>query len=309
MILSRNKGTKIKMARAKKLTYGAVNITMHPHSPEKYVELFRMARKNASNVNLRGDSFATLSYFYPYKKGQVISEPFEGEILKYTDIDVNGDWFDIVKKDIASDEEKERINIPDNLKPNVARFSFVFLPASHLLVYEMQDKSRHLTSRQIESFLNGIFSHERIIEKFGKVNVTILTEPDSVERMLSLKGITCINMVTRRPNPDALASAESVMQKRFKRIGVIEEDKTYKSERGQEIKPDGGLKQDALIASRNGEVSIRRINEAGLVEIHASSDVPLQRVEPYDSDVTSVSELLLLRAKSLADEFKRLLRK
>ncbi|HFW2858075.1 TPA: DUF4747 family protein, partial [Salmonella enterica subsp. enterica serovar Virchow] len=59
MILSRNKGTKIKMARAKKLTYGAVNITMHPHSPEKYVELFRMARKNASNVNLRGDSFAT----------------------------------------------------------------------------------------------------------------------------------------------------------------------------------------------------------------------------------------------------------
>ncbi|EBU3991066.1 TPA: DUF4747 family protein, partial [Salmonella enterica subsp. enterica serovar Virchow] len=63
------------MARAKKLTYGAVNITMHPHSPEKYVELFRMARKNASNVNLRGDSFATLSYFYPYKKGQVISEP------------------------------------------------------------------------------------------------------------------------------------------------------------------------------------------------------------------------------------------
>ncbi|ECS1119991.1 DUF4747 family protein, partial [Salmonella enterica] len=145
--------------------------------------------------------------------------------------------------------------------------------------------------------------------------VTILTEPDSVERMLSLKGITCINMVTRRPNPDDLASAESVMQKRFKRfkrfkrIGVIEEDKTYKSERGQEIKPDGELKQDALIASRNGEVSIRRINEAGLVEVHASSDVPLQRVEPYDSDVTSVSELLLLRAKSLADEFKRLLRK
>lgn len=48
------------MARPKKLTYGAVNITMHPHSPEKYVELFRMARKNARNVNLRG----TLSRLY-----------------------------------------------------------------------------------------------------------------------------------------------------------------------------------------------------------------------------------------------------
>ncbi len=297
------------MARAKKLAYGAVNITMHPHSPEKYVDLFRMARKNAGNINLRSDSFATLSYFYPYKKGQAHSEPFEGEVLKYTDIDINGDWFDIVKKDIATDEEKERISIPENLKPNVARFSFVFLPASHLLVYEMQDKNRHLSSRQMESFLNGIFSDERIIGKFGKVNVTILTEPESVERMLSFKGITCINMITRRPNPDDLASAESIMQKRFKRIGVIEEDKTYKSERGQDIKPDAELKQDALIASRNGEVSIRRINEAGLVETHASSDAPLQRVESYDSDVTSVSELLLLRARSLADEFKRLLRR
>jgi len=296
------------MARAKKLTYGAVNITIHPHSPKKYVELFRMAKKNAIDVNLRGDSFATLSFFYAYKKGQLLTEPYEGEILKYTDIDLNGEWFDVVKKDIASDEEKGRISIPDNLKPNVARFSFVFLPASHLLVYETQDKSRYLSSRQIEFFLNGIFSDERIIKKFGKVNVTILTEPESVEKMLSLKGITSINMVTRRPNPDDLASAESIMQKRFKRIGVIEEDKTYKSERGNEIKPDEELKQDALIASRNGEVSIRRINEVGLVEVHASSDTPLQRVEPYDSDITSVAELLLLKAKSLASEFKRLLK-
>ncbi|WP_331842762.1 DUF4747 family protein [Pantoea agglomerans] len=296
------------MARAKKLTYGAVNITIHPHSPKKYVELFRMAKKNAIDVNLRGDSFATLSFFYAYKKGQLLTEPYEGEILKYTDIDLNGEWFDVVKKDIASDEEKGRISIPDNLKPNVARFSFVFLPASHLLVYETQDKNRYLSSRQIEFFLNGIFSDERIIKKFGKVNVTILTEPESVEKMLSLKGITSINMVTRRPNPDDLASAESIMQKRFKRIGVIEEDKTYKSERGNEIKPDEELKQDALIASRNGEVSIRRINEVGLVEVHASSDTPLQRVEPYDSDITSVAELLLLKAKSLASEFKRLLK-
>ncbi|HCC6073338.1 TPA: DUF4747 family protein, partial [Klebsiella pneumoniae] len=232
---------------------------------------------------------------------------FEGEVLKFTDIDVEGDWFNIVKKDVASDEEKGKIVIPENLKPNVARFSFVFLPASHLLVYEMQDKSRNLTPRQMSLFITGIFSNEKIIKKFGKINVTILTEPESVQRMLALKGITCINMVTRRPNPDDLASAESIMQKRFKRIGVIEEDKTYKSERGQEIKPDVELKQDALIASRNGEVSIRRVNEFGLVEVHASSDAPLQRVEPYDPDVTSVTDLLLLRAKSLAGEFKRLL--
>jgi hypothetical protein len=88
---------------------------------------------------------------------------------------------------VASDEEKDRIVIPENLKPNVARFSFVFLPASHLLVYEMQDKSRNLTPRQMVSFITGIFSNEKIIKKFGKINVTILTEPESVQRMLSLR--------------------------------------------------------------------------------------------------------------------------
>lgn len=52
------------MARPKKLTYGAVNITMHPHSPEKYVELFRMARKNARNVNLRGGTLSRLYHTF-----------------------------------------------------------------------------------------------------------------------------------------------------------------------------------------------------------------------------------------------------
>lgn len=297
------------MARTKKLTYGAVNITIHPHTPEKYIELFRMARRNARNVKLRGDSYATLSFFNPYKRGQSSNEPFEGEILKFIDIDIDGEWFNISKKDVATDEEKDKINIPENLKPNVGRFSFIFLPESHLLVYEMQDKNKYISPKQMETFLNGIFSDTKILDKFGIVNVTILTEPESVEKMLSLKGITLISMITRRPNPDDLISAESIMQKRFKKLGVIEEDKTYKSERGQEIKPDKELKQDALIASRNGEVSIRRINETGLVEIHASSEVPLQRVEPYDSDVTSVTELLIQKAKSLASEFKRLLKR
>ncbi|CAI2066979.1 Uncharacterised protein [Serratia ficaria] len=296
------------MARIKKLTYGAVNITIHPHTPDKYIELFKMARKIAGNVHLRGDSYATLSYFSPYKRGQTSKEPFEGEILKFIDIDTNGDWFNITKKDIATDEEKGKIIIPENLKPNVGRFTFALIPGSHILVYEMQDKNKFISAKQIETFLNGIFSAPKIVKKFGVVNITILTEPESVERMLALKGITHIQLITRRPNPDDLVSAESIMQKRFKRLGVIEEDKTYKSERGEEIKPDKEMKKDALIASRNGEVSIRRINETGLVETHASSVVPLQRVEPYDSDVTSVTELLIIKARSLAEEFKRLLK-
>lgn len=295
------------MARTKKLTYGAINITIHPHTPEKYISLFKMARKIGENIHLRGDSYATLSYFSQLKKGNTDKEPFEGEILKFTDIDINGDWFNISSKDLATDAEKGKISIPENLKPNVGRFPFVFLPVSHLIVYENQDGQKSLSSIQVEKFFNEMFSNERIIKRFGKVNVTILTEPDSVEKMLSLKGITCVNLLTRRPNPDDLVTAEKAMQRRFKKLGVMEEERTLKSERGEEIKPDKELKQEALIAARNGEVNIRRHNESGYVEELSTNNKPLRRVEAYDPDVTSLLDLLVQKAYSLRDEFKKLL--
>ncbi|CBG88830.1 DUF4747 family protein [Citrobacter rodentium] len=291
------------MARAKKLSYGAINITIHPHSPQKYVELFRDARKLFLNVNVHGDQFAVLQHFNPMHREQLITEPYEGEVVKYTDINKNGEWYSISRKELATDEEKEQIVIPDDMKPNVSRFSFIFLPNVHLLVYENQHAQKNISPRQMEKFLNTLFSNEKIKEKYGVVNVTSLTEPDAVERMLSLKGITLLSMVTRRPNPDDLVSAEHEFQERFKAIGVIEEDKTYKAERDGQIKPDKKLKRDALIAARNGQVEIKRKNESGHVERLSTIDKPLQRSASYDPVVTLPIALLLQEAYALTKEF------
>lgn len=94
--------------------------------------------------------------------------------------------------DVATNEEKDKTNIFGNTKPNIGRLSFIFQPESHLLVHEIQDKKKHISPKQMETFLNGIFSETEILDKFGIVNITIPTEPESVERMPSLKGITLI---------------------------------------------------------------------------------------------------------------------
>lgn len=296
------------MARLKKLSYGAVNITIHPHSPKKYVELFKDVRKLSLKVNVYGDQFAMLKHFNPISRNQKFNEPYEGEIVKYTHIDRNGEWYSISRNELATDEEKERIVIPDDIKPNVSRFSFIFLPSVHLLVYENKHEQKIITPRQMEILLKTIFSDSVVREKYGEVNVVSLTEPDAVDRMLSLKGITTLKMVTRRPNPDDLSSAEHEFQERFKEMGVIEEDKTYKAERGEEIKPDKKLKRDALIAARNGQVEIKRKNENGHVETLSTNDKPLQRSESYDPANTLPIALLLKEAYALTREFMKKLR-
>lgn len=297
------------MARKKKLVYSALNITIHPHSPKKYVNLFKDAFRLSKAIHLSGDLYAIFRFFSKTVGSTSDTDPYEGEILKYTDISKDADWYSIDTNELATDEEKARIVIPEHLKPNASQFSFVFLPEAHLLVYEACYNNKKITHNQIEKFFNVLFSEEKIKEKYGEVNVTSLTEPDEVERMLSLQGIKKITMVTRRPNPDDINNAEREFKERLKRINVIEEEKTLKAESNSDISPDQELKIEALIASRNGRVTIKRQDYEGFSEELSSTDKPLRRYEIYDPNIELPIDILLRKARSIYDDFRQWLAK
>ncbi|MDX4947174.1 MULTISPECIES: DUF4747 family protein [Providencia] len=297
------------MARAKRLTYGAVNITIHPHSPEEYVNLFRDAYTSGLNVNLSGDVYGTMRLFSRVPGHNEKTDPYSGEIVKYTHIDKNGDWYSIKSKDLATDKEKAGINIPDDLKPNVNQFSFVFLPKYHLFVYQASNGGKNLSHLQVEKYLTRLFSQPDLEKKYGVVNVTSLTEPDEVEKMLSLSGIKKITMVTRRPNPDDLMKAEKKVQKRLKALNVIEEEKTLKSERTSAITPDHELKLEGQIAARNGKLNVKAVDYKGHVQEYSSLEKPLKRIESFDPNVQTVVDVLLEKAHSIYDDFRKWLAK
>lgn len=297
------------MARAKKLTYGAVNITMHPHSPESYVDLFKDAYKSEFNIHLNGDVYAVMRLFSRVPGHQDKTDPYSGEIVKYTQIDKNGDWYSIKSKDLATDQEKAEISIPDDLKPNVTQFSFVFLPKYHLFVYQASFNGKNLSHLQVERYLSKLFSQPDLVEKYGVINITSLTEPDEVEKMLSLSGIKRISMLTRRPNPDNLAKAEKKVQERLKALNVIEEEKILKAEKLSDITPDTALKTEALIAARNGKVNIKVVDYKGHIEELSSAEKPLRRQESYDPVVQTSVDVLLEKAHSIYDDFRQWLNK
>jgi hypothetical protein len=273
------------MATPRKLVVGAINITMHPHTPDLYVKLLKSASRNETSVQLRHDLFGRIAHVKErtdnYNKDEKI---IEGDLYKYVDIDLKGNWYDIDTRDVASDLEKEKINIPKQLKPDLAVFSFVFYPKNHLLVYQAYDTGKNLTPLYAEKIVRESLNTTSLAAKYGIINVTHLPETDKVEEIINLNKITSITLQSRRPNPDDLKSAERKYHDRLKKINAKTEVKTYKADEGESLKPDNVLKNEMRIAAKNGDTSVTHIDENDRTAIHTTISHPLTRVEFYDID-------------------------
>lgn len=63
-------------------------------------------------------------------------------IAKFTEIDIDGDWFDLDAFDTATPEMVEGIDIPTALRPNLSQFYFIVEPTDHVVVFETYSDSR-----------------------------------------------------------------------------------------------------------------------------------------------------------------------
>lgn len=112
------------MITTRAIKISALNIAMHqPHSPKKYVELFKDAKKLNYLVRLGSLHGAILGSIYPPKDGNPTSE-LTGEIYRFVKLDPKEPWFNVETSDVASDDEVGRINIPGHLLPHLQRIEF-----------------------------------------------------------------------------------------------------------------------------------------------------------------------------------------
>ncbi|MFQ2387805.1 DUF4747 family protein [Aeromonas dhakensis] len=293
------------MARDKKLEYGALNITIHPHTPEKYIQLFIAARKLTSSAKLRGDQFGRIGTIHKLERGQVEPGPIVGEIMKFTNIDIEGEWFNIDSRKIATQNDLSKINIPEHLKPNLSRFSFIFFPKEHILVYEGFYDGKTLTANLAEILFDKVLNHETLSNKFGQVLVSHIPEAGAIDRMLALKGITNLTLVTKRPNPDDLRTTEKRVHDRLKKLNAVQEERILKAVTGNELLLDSELKLEAKVAAKNGIVEIKRYNHDGKKEEFSTKDHPMRRTEFYNPNAESAFEILRDVAFSIRKEITK----
>lgn len=289
------------MAREKKLIVGAINITIQPHTPQKYLELFKDTFKLKNTVNISGDHYGLLANMYKVDREQGELGPITGDIFKFTNIDKNAQWFNVSTNDFASADDVDSVNIPDNLKPNSSRFSYIFFPEQHLLFYEGYYDGNSFGPSNAERFISRLFNVESIIEKFGKVDVTHVPEVNALTEALKLPFKERIEMVVKTPNPDNHADAERRVMARMRAQNVEKFEQKFKAVQGQSIEMDEDLKTMAHISAKNGSFYIKG-KDSNLKPIEFSTiKHPLKITEYYDPDVESAFELFLRVASSMKD--------
>ncbi|MBS9903211.1 DUF4747 family protein [Vibrio alginolyticus] len=288
----------------KTLKLSALSIVTHPHSPQNYIKLFKAAEKVNYPVRLRGDVFGNI--YHIEKRIEKGKDTVHGEFVKYTNIDKEGDWYSLATRDLVDNKEDlEKIKaLPDHVKPNMSRFSFIFYPESHILVFENKYDDKTLAPAWAAKTLSSIFEQPSIFDKFGKVAVHVLPETDKIDEMLALD-MRSITLFTHRPNPDATdKKLEARVKKRFAKLNIETEERTLKAPVGEDLKLDEEFKKEARVAAKNGSVTIKHTNADNRVVTSSTKQHDFKLTETYNADTQLAIDVLKSVGPKIVNKFK-----
>lgn len=293
------------MTRKRTVSYTAFNIRTHPHSLQTYVDLFDRIFDLKRQINLRGDTYCILTEIEPLEDDPL--KGISGEIAKFTKIEV-GKWFNIEKLRAAEEEETRKIQIPEDLRPNFTSFSFVFYPENHYLVIECKDKFGQISPKMLEIYFRNLFDSEAIIEEFNTIELTLVPRTDLLESVLSLKQISTLEIVLRRPNTDGLEDLEDEVLERLNQQNVEEEIIILKAQKGLSVEADDRTVALGRIAQLNGEVKTIGHDENGKRVEKSTRQHPFVETGAYVPGEITAKDFLAVMANTIVNKVKRMAR-
>lgn len=284
------------MARRSKIEVSAVNIRISADRNRDYAALFDKLVDLKSGVRVHGNTYVAFTNFD--------AEDGTGIISKYSEIDVDGDWFDIEYFDIASEEDVEDINIPENLRPNFSQFYFSLDEDIHVIAFEIYSESKSLSSRSVQKYFDEILQRREIRREFGLVEADVIKSYGEVDRILSLPKLRELRFTIKRPNSDDISgdlAAEIEARLREQNAEEYEESISSRSEDG--LSPDERSKKLAVVAAENGQLSAKSVVN-GVTVTHDTTETPLKEVKTFNRDETKPRSVFLKLAEAVFDRVK-----
>lgn len=277
------------MARMRKAEAGAINIRLHPHyGEEHYISLMRDAFKIRQSFYSRGDQMLLMSFLdRPTEiEGKIC---ISGTIARFTNIESDQSWFNLKTNDEAEETDVRQIKIPDYLKPNYKPFAFIFFPKKHKLVFEKYSDGSSISHGVVGSFLGKLFSNESIREKYGEINLDIVSDQKGLEAIFTIPILKHLEITIQRPNPDDHDAEELEILERMnaQRVNRIEQRLTAIS--GQSISPDTDTKILAKVALENGKVYGDGTDLNGKKIDYSTRKFPRTERYRYDPDTMTAS--------------------
>lgn len=281
------------MARNRKFTVAGLNIVTHPHSPENYVKLFRSLFRQTLSIYVRKNQKVMLGEMRPVVTGQDLVNGIFGRIYEYDQIDPNAPWFNVEKNEVATEDEIAQIAIPEELKPNLAFFEYVFYPKTHKLYFITSFSYESLSPNYVEKLFLRLIGLPIIEKNFGKVEVTVLPDISQLDKIFSIHRLAKLTIDVVKPNPDDNADAEEEVFKRLEQENARRIVQVLVAEPNESIKPNEDTKLLAKVAASNGKVEAIGFNNAGEKVEESTVTKPWKEPVTYDPDETTLTDKFL----------------
>ena len=276
-----------------KFYYSVLNITMHPHSPEMYLDLFKelFPNRRPAQEQYFGNDYISLTLGEESLYKGVSYLP--GTIKKFTKIGEQ-DWYDIEEGLVLKDEDRPDIDI-NRFYPNLSTFDFVFLPKGHRLFFVHKLRRENLSQAYFARSLQRIFDTEKVRSKYGDIAVTVEMNDLGMEAIYRIGKLERLTIRVTLPNSDDLSPEKASFIARMEAQGISRIDETMKAHNDKSITPDKNTKALMELAQSNGFIIATGIDNGKRVT-RKSSEFPISEVDYYDQDGGSPCECLIKQA-------------
>jgi hypothetical protein len=262
---------------------GVISISTQPHSAARYQKLLHKVRNRKKAARVRGDRFGYITFLSREERPRRDGSFIQGLLTTFTQIDIDGDWFNMSTGKLAELQERSTIHIPSNLRPNPVEHHFRFYLKEHLLIFEIGNSGSRLMPTSAKRLFERFLSAPTITEEFGESVVTVMPKADTVSRILRSDKIVKIELRIDVPNPDDGRSAQRKWMERLNRMDAQSAAQEFVSKDDAFVKPDEQLTQAAKIAARSGYVAAT-VRDSGRSERISTVDTPYIHVHEYSTE-------------------------
>ena len=296
------------MPRMKTLKIAALNITIHPHKPELYVNLIRDVFKSRKPARFRSNHFGMIGTFHYLEEDDPLSG-IHGELHKFLDFDMEEEWLNLNAHKKADKDDLEEVNIPEHLKPDFSSARYVFYPRRHRLFFESFTADRKSFGPQtVERIFAGLFNNVTIKRKYGPVDVTVEPTREGLEKIFEIPKLRRLKIILTKPNADDQDEEETKVLERLDNQNARRMETTLVGESGMTLAPDEDTRVLASVAASNGRVFGEGKDIEGKPVSESTEDHPWQDVVRYNPKSQGPREAFLSRVADVARNFRARLR-
>lgn len=288
------------MPRFRTIKVAALNIKTHPHSPEKYIELFHDSFNTKAVGKIRGADWGIIGSLH-HEKGLKQKSILHGVIYRFLNIDPTAPWLDLKSiSPIEENDPKAIPIIPDHLKPNLKMIPYIFYPNMHRFFFTCKS----ISPGGMMVLIADLFKNDSVLKKYGQVDISVESMHEAIERILGISRLTQLYIAFSRPNDDDLGSIGKRIIERIDRQRIRKMEQTLTSSDKDGIAADDETKAFMNIARSNGKVWAKGYEDQQKVEI-STVNHPFIGMKSYDPNIETEYNALLTISDQMLEKIKK----